>query len=174
MAALTAAARIVVYPSLYEGFGFPILEALAHRRPILVRDLPPYREIAAGLPEAANIHTYADEADLVARLRDPPGWHETHVERPVRTWNDATRDLRDVLDAALAGTDRARIVRRIDLLRGRVSYMRALSFSRPGGDPTLDRLAGAAGRLAQAVVASLGRRLPASLLGLAARALRRG
>ncbi len=56
VAALYAEARVVVYPSVYEGFGFPILDALAHRRPVLVRDLRPMPRSLAGLPERANVH----------------------------------------------------------------------------------------------------------------------
>ncbi len=158
MAALYTAARVVVYPSVYEGFGFPILDALAHRRPILVRDLAPYHEIAAGLPERANIHRFADDADLLRRLADPPRWTDERALGPKpRGWDEAADDLRAVLDAALAGASRARVIRRVDLLRGRMNYMRARAFDDAVGADELDRLAGLSGRLVQAAVLWLGR-----------------
>jgi glycosyltransferase involved in cell wall biosynthesis len=41
---LVASSAGLLYPSLYEGFGFPPLEALALGRPALCADLPPVRE----------------------------------------------------------------------------------------------------------------------------------
>ena len=38
--------RAVVQCSLFEGFGMPVLEALAHGAPVLCADIPPFREIA--------------------------------------------------------------------------------------------------------------------------------
>lgn len=43
---LLQSCRAVVHVSLFEGFGMPILEALAHGAPIVCSDLPPHREIA--------------------------------------------------------------------------------------------------------------------------------
>ena len=168
MTALYGAARVVVYPSVYEGFGFPILDALAHRRPILVRDLPPYAEIAGGLPERANIHVFSDEADLLRRLADPPTWSEARADGPARDWDDAADDLRATLDRAIAGADRARVVRRIDALRGRMSYMRARAFGDAEGADDLDRLAWLSGRLVQGGVLWLGRHIPGTRALLAA------
>ena len=160
VAALYAAARIVVYPSVYEGFGFPILDALAHRRPILVRDLPPYDEIAAGLPERANIHRYRDDVQLLRLLADPPAWAEASPMGPVRDWDDAADDLRAMLDAALHGADRARVMRRIDALRGRMSFMRGRAFGDADDADDLDRLAALSGRLVQGGLLWLGRHVP--------------
>lgn len=38
--------RALVHVSLFEGFGLPVLEGLAHGAPVLCADLPPHREIA--------------------------------------------------------------------------------------------------------------------------------
>ena len=186
MAELYGSARIVVYPSVYEGFGFPILEALAHRRPVLVRALPPYAEIAAGLPEAANIHVFADDADLLRTLREPPAWTESlSPKAPVRNWNDAAEDLRAILDESLAAASFDRVVRRIDVLRGRMAFMRsrafatALDLGNPDGaraQDDLDRMAGRAGRLAYSAVLAFGGSMPGghAVLRLADRLLRWG
>jgi glycosyltransferase involved in cell wall biosynthesis len=39
-------ARAFVYPSLFEGFGMPVLEALAAGIPVACSDIPPLREVA--------------------------------------------------------------------------------------------------------------------------------
>jgi glycosyltransferase involved in cell wall biosynthesis len=40
-------ARALVFPSLYEGFGLPVLEGLAAGCPVLCSDLPVFSEIGA-------------------------------------------------------------------------------------------------------------------------------
>lgn len=37
--------ELVIFPSLYEGFGIPILEATIYRKPLVVSDIPVFREI---------------------------------------------------------------------------------------------------------------------------------
>lgn len=41
-------ARGFIYPSLFEGFGMPVLEAMAAGIPVACSDIPPLREIAEG------------------------------------------------------------------------------------------------------------------------------
>lgn len=43
--AIYAAARLLVLPSRYEGFGVPIIEALAAGTPVIASDIPPFREV---------------------------------------------------------------------------------------------------------------------------------
>ncbi|MDR3559750.1 MAG: glycosyltransferase family 1 protein, partial [Candidatus Pacebacteria bacterium] len=45
-AALMAAADIFCFPSFYEGFGIPILEAMSVGTPVAASDIAPHREIA--------------------------------------------------------------------------------------------------------------------------------
>jgi glycosyltransferase involved in cell wall biosynthesis len=47
--AVVAGAAAVCMPSHYEGFGLPVLEALAAGRPVLASDIPAHREIAGDL-----------------------------------------------------------------------------------------------------------------------------
>jgi mannosylglucosylglycerate synthase len=75
-----AAADLVCYPSRYEGFGNALLEALYHRRPLLVNRYPAYvRDIAPTGVECLEIDGDLS-AEAVARasklLEDPGRWRE--------------------------------------------------------------------------------------------------
>ena len=46
-----AGARALLFPSLAEGFGLPMVEALAVGTPVIASDLPVFREIGQGIPD---------------------------------------------------------------------------------------------------------------------------
>ncbi len=101
LAAVYAAATVVAYPSRYEGFGFPVLEALACGTPVVTSR-------AGSLPEI-----FADRAILVddspeqwrealAALLDDPGERDRRVTASQpwaqsRSWGPAARLLRHLL-----------------------------------------------------------------------------
>jgi alpha-1,3-rhamnosyl/mannosyltransferase len=62
LAALYRQAEVVVFPSLYEGFGLPAIEALAAGTPLVCSDIPALREVAG---EAA-LYAPAERPDLMA------------------------------------------------------------------------------------------------------------
>jgi GT2 family glycosyltransferase len=96
MDALQRNALLIVVPSHYEGFGFPIPGALGLRRPIAVRPLPPHLEIHARLGRNPNVHFFETTADLLGLLEDPPEWRET-AEQP-KLAGDARRAANDIRD----------------------------------------------------------------------------
>jgi glycosyltransferase involved in cell wall biosynthesis len=91
-------------PSLYEGFGMPLAEAMAVGCPILCSDIPPFREVVEGYPAlrhgtdlAAMIEAY--EAFLRAPLNQ---WLPTAQPRvPFRfTWKESARQILGAFDRA--------------------------------------------------------------------------
>jgi GT2 family glycosyltransferase len=134
------AAETIVFPSHAEGFGFPLLHALAHCRPVFVRRLPVFAEIRVALGNTPNIHFYDTTDELIARLRDPPCW----VPCAPPTGNGAARAARDIHDAlrlALTRVSHARIVRRI-----RAVQMVSALAAQHGPPPPSDTKAAAAAR----------------------------
>jgi len=69
---LFAAASLFVYPSLYEGFGIPVLEAMASGLPIVASDIPVLREVAEGAAVYAPPGAAASWTSAIERvLADP-------------------------------------------------------------------------------------------------------
>ncbi len=73
LAALYESATLVVFPSLYEGFGLPAIEALWAGAPLLASDIPVLREVAADAALYADPETpeeWVRQARLVAEDED--------------------------------------------------------------------------------------------------------
>lgn len=51
LAGLYSGAIALIFPSLYEGFGIPPLEAMTHDCPVLASDIPPVREVCSDAVE---------------------------------------------------------------------------------------------------------------------------
>jgi GT2 family glycosyltransferase len=110
-----AACAAVIFPSHAEGFGFPVLNALAAQRPIFLRRLPVFDELWNALGRTPNMHFYDSTTELLTKLADPPGWIDEPA-RPHAGADGAARcalEIRDALEAAIARADYGRIVRRI-------------------------------------------------------------
>jgi len=65
--ALYAGARLMVYPSLYEGFGLPIVEAMASGTPVITSNTSCMPEVAGG---AARLVDPLDVEGLAQALKE--------------------------------------------------------------------------------------------------------
>lgn len=107
--ALLSAAECFVMPSLYEGFGLPVLEAMACGTPVLCSDggsLPEVAGDAALQFPAADVEALADG---LARLLGDAGLRQSLAARGLAwcrrfSWERAAREILDVLTGVTEGT----------------------------------------------------------------------
>ena len=79
LARLYRRASVFVFPSLYEGFGMPLLEAMAHRLPVACSDLEVFREVAADAAAYFDPTDVADMARVIGGLLDDGARRSTLV-----------------------------------------------------------------------------------------------
>ena len=73
LAPLTAAATVFAYPSLYEGFGFPLAQAMAAGVPAITSNVSSLPEIAGDAALLIDPRSQAELRDGLARLLLSPG-----------------------------------------------------------------------------------------------------
>jgi glycosyltransferase involved in cell wall biosynthesis len=95
--ALFARANAFVYPSTFEGFGMPVLEAMAAGLPVACADIAPLREVAGDAAlffDPLSEQAIADALDRVTR--DGPLRARLNIEGPERargfTWERCARE----------------------------------------------------------------------------------
>ncbi|MDR3476678.1 MAG: glycosyltransferase family 1 protein [Gammaproteobacteria bacterium] len=64
--------KAVIFPSLYEGFGMPIIEAMANSKPVLCSNLTCLPEIAGNAAILFDPRKPTDIANAIARLEQEP------------------------------------------------------------------------------------------------------
>jgi len=116
---LYAGARVVVYPSHYEGFGLPVVDTLALGKPVVVLDSAVNRELASTLGDA-NLHRIGSMRDLrsiVETLFRAEPAQKANGKEP-RRWRDVAQDYAQAFREILSRDfDLARIRARWELLR---------------------------------------------------------
>jgi glycosyltransferase involved in cell wall biosynthesis len=108
VAALTRAATAVCLPTLAEGHGFPLAEALLAGVPVLASDVPALRELAESLDAPVLWFPPGDADGLAAALRalasDTAGWRSRARAAAPRA---ARRSWREVAEGWAALLERA-------------------------------------------------------------------
>lgn len=106
LAGLYRRASAVLVPSEAEGFGLPVIEALACGVPVVASDLPVLREVGANgciYCPVGDVTAWADAVDALLTGRGPVPSPETRRARAARfTWS---AHARTVLDAYLHHLD---------------------------------------------------------------------
>ena len=110
-------AKVVLYPSHYEGFGLPIMEALAHGAQVIVRSTDLTAELANRLG-GRPWRTFSNTEELIAALKDdapvPP------LAAAAHGWEAAGRQLHDFICSISTRFDRSRWAARESQVRQHV------------------------------------------------------
>jgi len=80
---------LFVFPSAYEGFGIPILEAMAARRPMVLSDIPVFKEISQG----KGAYFSHDDSESIATSIDEVLSSTTEQSRLVEYGSDRVIDF---------------------------------------------------------------------------------
>jgi len=72
-------ARALVFPSLAEGFGLPVLEAMACACPVIAADIPVMREVAGNDATLVSGNDAGAYAEAMRRAAGDPGWRATRI-----------------------------------------------------------------------------------------------
>jgi glycosyltransferase involved in cell wall biosynthesis len=89
---LWALADAFVYPSLYEGFGLPVLEAMARGVPVACADASSLPEVAGGAALLFDPHDEGEMAQAIERLLGDPALARSLRERGTARARELTWD----------------------------------------------------------------------------------
>ena len=107
LAALYAGAAVFCYPSLLEGFGLPVLEAMAHGAPVVTSAGTATEELVDGIGAAVDPGDPQAVADALAAVLDDPAEAERRGaagrERAAQmTWSATAAAMMDVVHEVTA------------------------------------------------------------------------
>jgi len=100
------AALAFVYPSRLEGFGLPVLEAMACGTPVVISRTPSLQEVAGDAGLAANAEDEAELADCLHQIVSQPALRAELGRRGLvrashYSWERTARETLAVYDAAV-------------------------------------------------------------------------
>jgi glycosyltransferase involved in cell wall biosynthesis len=100
-------AEAVVFPSLYEGFGFPVLEGMACGTPVITSNVSSLPEVAGEAAIMVDPYSIEAIADAVRRVLDDSALRESMIERGFAqaakfTWESSARQLHQIYTNRLA------------------------------------------------------------------------
>jgi glycosyltransferase involved in cell wall biosynthesis len=107
LAALYTGADLFAFPSRHEGFGLPVLEAMAQGTPVICADIPALREVAGGAAKLVPPDDIAGWADAIGSVLADEAERNRLVAAGRRraaasSWERTVRATRIVYDEALA------------------------------------------------------------------------
>ena len=101
--ALLSGALAYVFPSLYEGFGLPVLEAMACHTPVLTSNVSSLPEVAGDAALLVDPHSPDNIATGLVRLASDANLRQTLVAQGLRqiekfSWDKAARQVLEILN----------------------------------------------------------------------------
>ena len=105
LAELYQKSTAVIMASITEGFGLAVAEAAQFKKPLIIRDIPPFREIAG---ENAFYFDGFEAQDLATAVEKwlllyEKGAYPDSSKIKLRTWDDCTKDVYEILTKKIPG-----------------------------------------------------------------------
>jgi glycosyltransferase involved in cell wall biosynthesis len=98
---LLSGASVVIFPSMHEGFGLPVLQGLAYGKPVIARSLPATRELSHRLGQPKNLLLYSSTPDLLTLLQKGiPKWQPETLSSG-HDWDRAAEQIAELLEKCL-------------------------------------------------------------------------
>lgn len=99
---LLSQAKALIFPSLYEGFGLPILEAQIMETPVICSDIPAFREVAGTGALFFNPLSSSNLAEEIKKLINNPVLvanlkNEGTKNYPRFNWSESAKKLADII-----------------------------------------------------------------------------
>lgn len=99
---LVASARMLVFPSKFEGFGLPILEAMACGVPVACSDMPVLHEVAGEAATYFDPDSVDDIKDKIQQVIDEDRLREIMIEKGYKraeefSWQKCARETLDYI-----------------------------------------------------------------------------
>ncbi len=96
MPALFAGARVFAFPSRYEGFGLPVLEALASGVPVVCSSAASLPEVAGGAAALCDVDDVVGFSNAIDRALQDNQWRVAAIDRGLRhsarfSWAETAR-----------------------------------------------------------------------------------
>ncbi len=103
LSGLIQKSRALIYPSTYEGFGFPILEGMTLGTPVITSGIGVMREVAGGAACLIDPHNVSDIARGILSVWEDESYREKLVEKGLErvkdfTWEETSRLTRQVIE----------------------------------------------------------------------------
>ncbi len=102
-------AQFCVFPSLYEGWGLPVAEALTHHKPVICSNLAPLHEVGGSFAEYVEPHDVTGWARAIERLWFDAAAREQVAQRIARdyqptSWQATARQFAELAGALEKGS----------------------------------------------------------------------
>jgi glycosyltransferase involved in cell wall biosynthesis len=81
--------KLFVFPSIYEGFGIPILEAMAAKRPLVMSDISVFQEITQG----QGAYFSPNDSSSIAQIINEVLFSTSEIERLIKYGNERVQDF---------------------------------------------------------------------------------
>ena len=112
MAQVMASAYALVYPSLWEGFGVPVLEAIRCGVPVITSSGSAMEEVAGDAALYADPESFHDIAEKMLLLYKDERLRAELIEKGKTStakynWEDSSRQLWELIQSVVPATGRA-------------------------------------------------------------------